>query len=164
MTTDERFVLPTYVDKVKDAATFERLEQRSELLTVINDRSGLTASNLITSAKEAATAGDQVVVVDANVALAKKIAQISGLRLVGVWVGLDSVQEFEDRLNAAIDNGSIVVPEDESRASVVRARIKEIVKEIEYGLSSGIFEFTVLNQNADESVKQLQQAGVYCFK
>lgn len=162
---DERFVRPSMVDKVTDAATFERLEQRSELLTVQEERYGLTASNLIASAKQAAeAASDKVVVVDADVALAKRITKVGGLRLVGVWVGLDSVGEFEQRLKASIEDGSIKIPEDETPESVVRARIKEIVKEIEYGLSSGIFEFTVLNQNADESVKQLQQAGSYCFK
>ena len=160
---DERFVRPTLVDKVQDAAVFERFEQRGELLTVVDGRYGLTSSNLVSSAKDAAT-NNKVVVVDANVALAKQLANTGGIRLVGVWVGLDSVQDFEQRLQAAISDGSIAIPDDETPESVIRARIKEIVKEIEYGLSSGIFEFTVLNRDPAESVRQLQQAGSYCFK
>ena len=75
----------------------------------------MTAANLIATAKQAAAASsDQVVVVDANVALAKQVARISGLRLVGVWVGLDSVGEFEQRLEAAIADGNIAIPEDET--------------------------------------------------
>lgn len=161
--TDDRFVKPTMVDKVQDAAAYERFDQRSELLTVVDGRYGLTASKLIASAKEAASS-NKVVVVDADVPLAQKLTRVAGLRLVGVWVGLDSVQEFETRLKADIENGTIPIPEEETAESVVRARIKEIVKEIEYGLSSGIFEFTVLNRDPPASVKQLRQAGSYCFK
>ena len=161
--TDDRFIKPTFVDNVQDAATYERLDQRSELLTVVDGRYGLTASNLIASAKKAATS-DKVVVVDADVPLAQQLTKVAGLRLVGVWVGLDSVQDFETRLNADIATGMIRIPDDETAESVIRARIKEIVKEIEYGLSSGIFEFTVLNRDPAASVQQLQRAGSYCFK
>ena len=161
--TDDRFVKPVFVDKVQDAATYERLDQRSELLTVVDGRYGLTAANLVTSAKEAAANG-KVVVVDAGVPLAQQLTKVAGLRLVGVWVGLDSVQDFETRLKADIASGKITIPEDDTIDSVIRARIKGIVKEIEYGLSSGIFEFTVLNRDPEKSIKQLQQAGSYCFK
>uniref|UniRef100_A0A7S3KXT1 Guanylate kinase-like domain-containing protein n=1 Tax=Amphora coffeiformis TaxID=265554 RepID=A0A7S3KXT1_9STRA len=161
--SDNRFVKPTFLDKVQDPATYERLDQRSELLSVVDGRYGLTAANLVASAKEAATS-NKVVVVDASVPLAQQLTKVAGLRLVGVWVGLDSVQDFETRIKADIANGKITIPEDDTAESVIRARIKDIVKEIEYGLSSGIFEFTVLNRDPETSIKQLQQAGNYCFK
>jgi guanylate kinase len=163
--TDDRVVRPTQglVDKVQDRATYERLEQRRQVLTVLDDRYALTTEALIQSAKEAAQ-NNQVVVVDADVALAQQLAKVGGIRLVGVWVGLESVQEFEDRLQANIANGILSIPEDETPESVIRARIKQIVKEIEYGLSSGIFEFTVLNRNMEDSVQQLKDACRYCFK
>ena len=104
-----------------------------------------------------------MVVVDADVELAKKLQKMSGARLVGAWVGLNSVQEFEDRLKVQIDNGEIPIPEDETEQSVLRARIREIVQEIEFGISSGIFEFTILNENQAESLKQLREAANYCF-
>jgi len=103
-------------------------------------------------------------VIDANVELARKLAKVSGLRLIGVWVGLNSVDEFEKRLGAQFDSGELSIPEDETRESVIRARIREIVSEIEFGISSGIFEFTILNENEDESLKQLREASSYCFK
>ena len=161
--TDNRVIRPSLVDKVQDAATYERLEQRDELLSVTGDRYGLTAEKLINSAKEAA-ANNQVVIVDASVALAQQLAKVRGLRLVGVWVGLESVKDFEQNLEKDIASGIIPIPDDETPESVIRARIKQIVKEIEYGLGSGVFEFTVLNRNADDSIMQLREACNYCFK
>lgn len=163
--TDDRVVRPTagLVDKVQEGATYERLEQRQQVLTVLDGRYALTTEALIQSAQEAAQ-NNQVVVVDASVTLAQQLAKVGGIRLVGVWVGLESVKEFENRLQTDIANGSLPIPEDETPESVVRARIKQIVKEIEYGLSSGIFEFTVLNRNVEDSVQQLKDACRYCFK
>jgi len=63
-----------------------------------------------------------------------------------------------------VDSGEIAVPEDETRESVVRARVREVVQEIEFGISSGIFEFTILNENEADSLKQLQEAANYSFK
>ena len=84
--------------------------------------------------------------------------------MIGVWVGLNSVSEFEQRLQDEIASGKIVVPEDETEESVLRARIREIVSEIEFGLSSGIFEFTILNEDPNQSLKELKEAAGYCFK
>jgi hypothetical protein len=74
------------------------------------------------------------------------------------------VKEFEQRLEADMERGIITVPEDETKESVMRGKIREIVQEIEYGISSGIFEFTILNKNPDESIKQLREAAAYCFR
>jgi pSer/pThr/pTyr-binding forkhead associated (FHA) protein len=76
------------------------------------------------------------------------------------------VKEFEQRLESDIERGAIIIPEDEdeTKESVIRGKIREIVQEIEYGISSGIFEFTILNKNEDESLKQLREAAAYCFK
>jgi guanylate kinase len=163
VSTDDRFTRPKMVDRVVEGASFERLEQRDEFLSITEKgRYGLTKENLLESAKDVGT--KQVVVLDADVPLAQEITKIAGLRVVGVWVGLESVKEFEGRLSAALADGSLSTPEGETAASVTRARLKEIVKEIEYGLSSGIFEFTVLNKDPKESLRQLKEAGAYCFK
>jgi guanylate kinase len=156
-----RFVEPKTVDQIKDPATFERMEQRDEFLSVSAGRYGYTKDGILTAAKEAGS--DAVVVVDADVEFSKKLTAVSGLRLVGVWVGLNSVAEFERRLEQKIESGEIELPEDEPKASVVRARIKEIVQEVEYGISSGVFEFTVLNEDDDDSIRQLKEASNYCF-
>ena len=126
------------------------------------------AAEAALSAEPDSSPKQRVVVVDASVPLAKKLVTKLGkqARLIGVWVGLTSVGEFEERLEKLIDDGIIPIPEDETRESVIRARIKEIVTEIEYGISSGIFEFTILNDGSgsDKALKELRDAANYCFK
>jgi hypothetical protein len=92
------------------------------------------------------------------------LAKVSGARLIGVWVGLNTMVEFETRLEKEIASGAIVIPEDESKDSVIRARVKEIIKEVEYGISAGFFEFTILNVDKEKSIAELKEAASYCFK
>jgi hypothetical protein len=173
----------------------EVLTGNSDSSSIVGGRFGMTKEGILTAAakaKEMAAAlrsnnnnneeeeTDCVVVVDASVALAKKLRNLKGARLIGVWVGLTSVAAFEERLNQDIVNGTLVIPPEETAESVIRARIREIVSEIEFGISAGLFEFTILNsQNDDESsegssfsssstttkaLKELQEAARYCFK
>jgi hypothetical protein len=172
---DERLVPPIFVDKLTDGVTFERLGSRDEFLQVDEEeRFGLTKDGILRAAEaasaqsindESSSLEKKVVLVNADVALAKKLSSsLGGARLIGVWVGLGSVKEFEQRLETQIDQGLLPVGEDETRETVVRSRIKEIIKEIDYGLSSGIFEFTILNKDMAASLKELKEAAGYCFK
>ena len=156
-----RFVEPTKIDQLSDPAIYERLSQRGELLT--EGRYGITKDGILSSAGSAMK-DNAVVIVDASVEMSKKLTRIPGLRIIGVWVGLNSVDEFEKRLSQAIDTGTIAIEEDETRESTIRNKIREVVKEVEYGISSGVFEFTVLNDNEEASLKQLKEAAAYCFK
>jgi hypothetical protein len=156
-----RFVEPSKIDPLSDPATYERLAQRGELLT--EGRYGITKEGLLSSAAAAAQ-NESVVIVDASVDLSKKLTRIPGLRIIGVWVGLNSVDEFEKRMGDAIDSGDIVIDEEETRESTIRNKIREVVKEVEYGISSGVFEFTVLNENEESSLQELKEAAAYCFK
>jgi guanylate kinase len=160
-TGNGRFVRPKRIDRISDGVTFERLQTRGEILTS-DGRYGITKEGILTATKGAET--ESVVVVDADVELAKKLTKMSGARLIGVWVGLNSVAEFENRVEAMIDGGEMEIPEDETKESVIRARIREIVQEIEFGISSGIFEFTILNENPEESIRELRDAANYSFK
>jgi len=151
------FVVPKSVDKRFDPAEFERIQERDEFLFISPDqRLGITKESILESGSL-----DSVVVVDADVGFAQRLTRIPDFRLVGVWVGLKTVDEFEKRLNDEIDEGKIIVPDDETRESVIRARIKEIVSEIEFGISSGIFEFTILNTGDEASLQQLKDAAEY---
>jgi guanylate kinase len=159
--SDSRFVGPMFMDRGDDGATFERLEQRGDFLEISESgRYGLTRDGIL----KAGTAGTSVVVVDADVALAKKLSAIPTARLIGVWVGLDSVAKFQTRLQEKVDSGEISIPEDETRESIVRAKIREIVRDIEYGIVSGVFEFTILNDDPEDSLMQLKAAAEYSFK
>jgi len=90
-------------------------------------------------------------VIDASIELAKRITESSSLpnvRIIGVWIGLNSVSDFEYNIKQQLKTGQLVIPENEyqnNEESYMRAKIKEIISEIDYGLGSGIFEFTILN-------------------
>jgi len=159
------FTTPALVDKVQEGATFERFLQRNEFLSVDpTDRFGLTQQAIVDAGKNTNDGPSPIVVVDADVELAKKLAKIPALRLVGVWVGLGSVPEFEKRVGAMIDSGTLTIEEGETRESTIRSKIREIVKEIEFGISSGVFEFTILNddaENTEKSLLQLKEAAKY---
>ncbi|KAL3931610.1 MAG: hypothetical protein SGBAC_011228 [Bacillariaceae sp.] len=163
---DDRLVKPMLIDRQQDGVTFERLEERGEFLQVDpTGRYGLTKDAIL----EAASGSDdgfnsnKVVVVDADVGLARQLETLSGTRLVGVWVGLNTVSDFEERLEDEINAGKLIIPEDEPRESFLRAKVKEIVSEIEFGLGSGIFEFTILNDGSEKSLKELKDAAEYSF-
>ena len=163
-----RFVKPVLVDKVADGVKFERLEQRGEFLEVDpTGRYGLSKEGVLQAAEQSSDSenGEQkVVVVDADVDLAKKMVNLSGARLVGVWIGLDDLDKFESRLKTKIASGLVPIPEDETEDTVLRAKVRQVVKDIEFGVVSGVFEFTILNESIDDSLKQLKDAASYCFK
>ncbi len=165
--SEGKLIAPSYIDKISDPIMFEQLEARNEILqTDSTGRYGLTKDAVLNAATKANEDGtlDQVVVIDANVALTRKLANLAGIRLVGVWVGLDELDKFEGRLTEEIESGKIAIPDGETKESLRRSKIREIVKDIEYGVVSGIFEFTILNDDDDDSLLQLQNAAEYCFK
>jgi guanylate kinase len=157
---DDRFVRPVWSDRVVEGMKFERREDRGEFLDMDETRRyGLTKEGIL----QAATKG-KAVAIDADVPLAKKLVNLSGARIVGVWVGLDSLEKFESRFKAKLESGTMVIPEGETEDSVFRAKENQIVKDIEFGVVSGVFDFTILNDDLEESVKDLKKAASYCFK
>eukprot|EP00985_Skeletonema_marinoi_P001974 scaffold799_cov107-Skeletonema_marinoi.AAC.1 len=166
--SDSRFVKPALVDKIADGVKFERLQQRGEFLEVDQSgRYGLAKEGVLEAAgqpSDSENGENKVVVVDADVELAKKMVNVSGARLVGVWIGLDDLDKFESRLKTKISSGMVPIPEDETEDTVLRAKIRQVVKDIEFGVVSGVFEFTILNEDVDDSFKQLKDAASYCFK
>ena len=171
--SENMLVAPQRVYRMDDGATYERLENRGEFLEV-NTSSGLTADGIMSAAVGLTEDGKEipnknVVVVDASVELAKKIttANLKGnTRLICVWIGLNSVKDFEARLEQDIADGVLTVPMDDTKESFLRGKIKDIINEIDFGLGSGIFEFTVLNDasDPDKSLKELKEAASYAFK
>lgn len=141
---DNRFVRPILLDRISDAVKFERLEQRGELLdTDASGRYALSREGVFEAAAKATSESGtedmakKVVVVDADVNLARKLVNLSGARLIGVWIGLDNLEKFESRLKAKIASGGITIPDDETEESILRAKVRQVVKDIEYGVVSG---------------------------
>lgn len=164
-----KLVKPVYVDRVANPMGYEQMESRNEILQVdLTGRYGITKDSVLNAVgkykNEDGDEVDQVVVLDADVELSKKMTSVGGVRLVGVWVGLDALDKFEDNLKEQIASGMIPIPDGESADSVRRTKVREIVKDIEYGVVSGIFEFTVLNDDFDDSLLQLKNAAEYCYK
>ena len=163
--SEGRFVAPTVLDRIEQGAKFELLESRDELLIVDpTGRFGVTKEGILNAKAATTTASSSCVVVDADVDTVKKLRKIPGIRLIGVWVGLDATEKFEARLKAQLESGELVLPEGEDEPSFLRAKIKDIVKDIEYGIVSGVFEFTILNDDVQSSMEQLRDAAEYCFK
>jgi len=166
-----KLIPPKHIDIVAEPILYEQLVAKEEILQVDDTgRYALTKDGILSAGRkqhnfiEDENDDGQVVVVDADVKLCKKLVNVSGARLVGVWIGLDELEKFELNLNKQLDSGAIPIPDDETKESVLRAKIREIVKDIEYGVVSGIFEFTVLNDDFDKSLLQLKSAADYCFE
>ena len=147
---DDRFVRPVLIDRIADGAKFERMQSRGEFLDVDEaERYGLSREGILDAAKKYATAASggggigggaaspKVVVVDADVNLARKLVNLTGARLIGVWIGLDDMNKFEKVLKAKIASGGIVVPNGETEEAVLRAKVRQVVKDIEFGVVSG---------------------------
>lgn len=167
--SDGRFVAPKYLDRIADPIKYEQLESRDEILQQDpTGRYGLTKDSVLNSPGKFKDQDgqdvDKIVVVDADVELCKKLTKLSELRIVGVWVGLDALEKFEVRIKEQIESGAIPVPEGESADTVRRTKLREIVKDIEYGVVSGIFEFTVLNDDFENSLMELKSAAEYCYQ
>lgn len=162
-----KFVEPKYIDRVKEPVLFEQLESKDGFLQVERTgRYGITKNGILNAVPKSNDANDKktVVVIDADVSLSQKLTSVGGTRIVGVWIGHDSLEKFEKNLNLQIDSGMITIPEDETKESILRSQVRQIVKDIEYGIVSGIFEFTILNDDFDSSLSQLKNAAEYCFK
>ena len=166
-----RFVAPKWIDSMKDPILLEQLQSKNQILSMDpNGRYALTKDGIMNAIPPIEDGVDtfgekkKVVVIDADVELAKQMTQLGGTRLIGVWIGLDSLEKFEMRLSSQVEAGTIPIPPDETAETVVRSKIREVVKDIEYGVVSGIFEFTILNDDFDASLKQLKEASEYCFK
>merc|ERR1740139_1881064 len=166
----ERFVEPERLDRFEDPAVFDRLKMRGEGLALDGGEDGryaLTKDGIFNAAPNKTSGGGngddggvlkRVVVVDADVALTRKLVQLDGARIIGVWVGLDTIDKFETRIQTEIDTGRMSVPEEETEETVIRTKIRDIVMDIEYGLVSGVFEFTILNDDFETSLVQLKEA------
>ena len=165
--SDGKFVLPNYIDRYNNATQFEYIDQRNGFIYKSNeDRYGLTRESLVQDVQKLDPT-KSVMILDTNVDFAIQLSNMGGgVRLVAVWVTLGSIKAFEERIGQQYDQQmkriSDTMP-DEGRSTEIRARTMKVVQEIEMGISSGIFEFTIINDNDEQSLKELRDASKYCF-
>jgi len=83
------------------------------------------------------------------------------LCLVTVWVSLPSldaiVERNRDRLQASLNNTSVV----ERQLAPLRA---QATSDIEWALTSGGFDFTVINEDVKKAAAEVRSAAQYCFE
>ena len=159
--SDGRFVRPKLVDRVAEGARYEIMESRGAILKEFDKRYSLTAEGVLSAADSSKS---QAVVIDADTELAAKLKSVAGARIIGVWVGLDSLDKLKTRIRSQIQSNIIQVPNGETEDSFIRGKIRKVVKDIEFGVVSGMFEFTILNDDFEHSLNELKAAGEYCFK
>ena len=104
--------------------------------------------------------GNEIVVVEANTEEVELMRNSLDrkTRIVGVWISLNDIDKFLSRWVQRDEN--VLAPSDADKEKFG----KYIVEQISYGITSGIFEFTILNDDIDESVQQLVRASKYCLK
>jgi hypothetical protein len=82
------------------------------------------------------------------------------VRLTGAWVSLNTLEDFEARLRLKQSEG-VEVEEDEKEEDVLRESLKDVISDIEWGVLSGLFEFTVINDDPTRALSELKQAASY---
>merc|ERR1711971_402998 len=144
---------PNVMDRISNEAKFEILQKQDAILSFLDDdgegnsnnRYALTEESILSSFQDKKQDDNhkeesKVLLIDASVELTQKLLPVTSknnINVIGVWVSLDSLDKFESRLKLQIDSEPL--SEDETHDSVLRGKIKNVIKDIEYGIASGIF-------------------------
>lgn len=100
----------------------------------------------------------QVCLVDAERPLVKVLMGVGDVELIGVWVSLDSIEAIEDRIRATLTKDG-VSQDSPDLDSDVRGLVRQAVDDIEFGVMSGVFDFTVINNSdMEESMETVRRA------
>ncbi|CAN0179915.1 unnamed protein product [Ectocarpus sp. 12 AP-2014] len=126
---------------------FEELERKGSFLHVYKDERGESYGLRLEDISAIAEKG-KVCVVDADMALVKALTSVGDLALIGVWVSLDSIEAIEERIRTTLISAGAAKDSPTLEADV-RGMVRQAVEDIEYGVMSGVFDFTVIN-NSDE--------------
>ena len=180
---DPRFAAPRWLstdrdsaDDVVDEAAFDGRddlavvfggdEALAEEETTLLDRAvpkkrGLARAELVDRAD------GKTCVLDCDVETARRLEGLAGVRLVGVWVSLDSLGALRERLTK-VEAGRALARSDDvdaaQVAAVVSERLSTVVDDIDFGVRSPMFEFTIITSDAEAlSFAKLQKAAAYVF-
>lgn len=84
------------------------------------------------------------------------------VRLVTVWVSLPTLDGIMERNRANIKASSPSISESAVKKQLAPLRA-QATTDIEWALTSGDFEFTVINEDQDTAAAELLKASRYCF-
>lgn len=100
----------------------------------------------------------QVCIVDAARPLVNALMGVADVALIGVWVSLDSIEAIEDRIRTTLTSGA-GAKDSPDLDSDVRGMVRQAVVDIEFGVMSGVFDFTVINNSDEqESMETIRRA------
>jgi guanylate kinase len=169
MAEDDRLVAPVWVtsrpkrenevDGVDaiflDPARVELIQKRGEFLTSYEEPSGDVTGLRAEELKEPASRG-KIIIVDADRSMTEALLKASGIALIGVWVSMDSIEQVEARVRSVIEQEG-----GEASEMDVRSRVRRVVDDIEFGVTSGVYEFTVIEdgRNPQEALPKMMEVG-----
>lgn len=177
---DDRFAMAAWTTVVQDRRedNFDRPDPPSILLDETDQRDNLKPADYAVDLGDFALRKDQlldrsdskVAILDCDVQAARQLEYLQGARLVGVWVSLASLEAFEERLQQTLIERAIAegqTPRDEIAAEVaskVNAKLATIVDDIDFGVTSDLFEFTIINDaEIEQAIAKLRKAATYIF-
>jgi len=103
---------------------------------------------------KAIAAEGKVCVLDLDVQTADKVTlaleDFPDVEITGAWVSLEKVEDFQERLKAK------GLPEDR-----IKGELKTVLGDIEWGIMSGLFDFTLINDDEEKSRRDLATALSY---
>lgn len=114
----------------------------------------------------------KVPVIACDVTTAKQLEDLEGARLIGVWVSVDNLNILEDTLTREEARRLLAADPDQDPkilapaiADTVRAKLVSVVDDIDFGITSPMFEFTVLNAavESDAAFAKVERAARYVF-
>ena len=110
---------------------------------------GLRTQDVVAAGRAGAVCVVEAASAEAADRLAAALEARADVTLAGAWVSLDRLGDFAGRLRA------------EDPDADVDAALKAVLADIEWGVLSGLFEFTVINDDPGRALGELQAAARY---
>ncbi|CAM9582821.1 unnamed protein product [Discosporangium mesarthrocarpum] len=134
---------------------FEQLQRAGSFLQTCQDQDGESYGLRVTDVLALSDKG-KTCIIDADRTLVEQLMKVPEISLIGVWVSLDSMEAIQARTRLTLlTRGAKEGPDLDSQ---VRLLCKQAIDDIEFGVTSGVFEFTIINHDVEESLTSLRKA------
>mmetsp|Transcript_34922 Transcript_34922/g.44543 ORF Transcript_34922/g.44543 Transcript_34922/m.44543 type:complete len:554 (-) Transcript_34922:290-1951(-) len=166
---DSRFFTPTWVtDRPADDSSFnfvqseefQKLEESGAFMSTYEEGGynyGLRGDDL-----KDATAEGKVCILDASPSLVRSALKVEGISIIAIWVSLDTLDAIEARISNSLQG---LQEELGDRFSTrFQTEVDGAIKDIEFAVKSGLFEFTIINDDEDKALNKLKEAAEYSFR